>query len=80
MSQMDVHFPIRMETGNMDKYVYTYHSRLTNALSFWVVAVCRKDADILAADTLEKAYDLGISMPSLHSFEYVTEQLLKESK
>ena len=61
----------------MNKYVFTYHSRLTNALSFHVIAVCRKDADILAADTLEKAEKIGISMPNLHSFEYVTQREIK---
>ncbi len=58
----------------MYDYAFTYHCRLTNALSITVEADSRKDADDLVDDILQQAQAMGISMPAIHTFQYVTQR------
>ena len=76
ISQMVAHDALIRMGNKMYDFVFIYHCRLTNALSITVEADCRAEADILVEDVIEQAEAMGITMPALHTFSYVTQREL----
>lgn len=62
----------------MHDFIFTYYCWVTNALSITVQADSREDADDLVDDILRQAQNLGISMPGIHTFQYVTKTEIKQ--